>query len=417
MPTRRSSLLTALVCLAALSAFGETVQLKNGKLIKGKVTGSNAKYFWIKTGQWSVTKVSRNSVYRIYGDGAKVEPVPPPVNPRLRSAKNWPIPYPTITVAREQKVTALEDRIVKAGTGDERAKLYNAAPKADRELLPSLETIERWLAAPRKYPKAAGRAVKIDLPWKGKNPRAIAIVGVPRGYDPTKRAWPVVIALHGTDDTPDAIVSHMKGVLRKDCFLIGPRTTNKVHFWYNTEEWQNVRRIVGHLADHYRIDPRRIVCCGGSGGGMGTWGLTTLHPEVFCAGASSAGMPPIGQSAVTRLKHVPFFIMHGKNDHIPVAGPRRMHAAMTKAGVPHIYLEHDGGHYPNAAQSKRMREFVQQAPPKGNLSPRPALLRFIQEARAARPLAAPKVYGGVKMKSKDGSFTWTPARGSPPSRR
>ena len=37
MPVRRLSLLAALLCLAALPAWAETVQLKNGKLIpKGK---------------------------------------------------------------------------------------------------------------------------------------------------------------------------------------------------------------------------------------------------------------------------------------------------------------------------------------------------------------------------------------------
>ena len=60
--------------------------------------------------------------------------------------------------------------------------------------------------------------VKIDLPWKGANERAIANLGVPPGYDPRKGEYPLVIALHGTDDTPNAITSHFKAVGRAGCF-------------------------------------------------------------------------------------------------------------------------------------------------------------------------------------------------------
>jgi len=134
--------------------------------------------------------------------------------------------------------------------------------------------------------------LKIDLPCQGANPWAIAVIGVPKDYDPTKQAWPVVFSLHGTDDTPDASVTHSRLVLEHGCFLIAPRTLHKLDFWYHPNDRENLDRILGHLADHYRIDPRRIVLTGGSGGGMGTWGLTLLDPELYCAAASHSGMPP-----------------------------------------------------------------------------------------------------------------------------
>ena len=402
--------LAATLILAARPARAETVQLVDGRLIKGKVTGQNEKFVWVRLGKWSVAKFDRRAVRRIYQDGEKVEPIPPPLNPRLRGRTTWPRPYPTIPVKREAEIVKRVGAVLAGEDAAARAKRLAALPEADRALVPPIETLERWLAAPRKYPKAAGRPHRIKLPWQGKNPRAVAVVGVPRGYDPRQQAWPLVIALHGTEDNPDASVSHKKGVLGHGCFLVAPRTLDPRHFWYHPDEWRNLRRLLGHLADHYRIDPRRIVCSGGSGGGMGTWGIVTLHPEVFCAAASSAGMPPISPSAVTRLRHVPFFILHGKKDFIPVEGPRRMHAAMVRHRIEHVYVEHEGGHFPSREQSGRLREWVQKAPPKRDASPRPALLGFIREAAGAKPLPAPRAADGVKPGAAGGTLRSRPAR-------
>ena len=403
-PNRRVPLLAEGILLAGATilavcagAVCETVELVDGQQVKGKVTQNTTATVVIQLSPTQTFSLPKQLVQRIWRDD---ETPPPPfkgdgkgIPSQIQAYPRMPDPkdaYPTISVQREAQVAALTDELLKLPTPQARAARLASLPKADANLMPHATTVERWLDPNRRFPQAAGKAVLIDLPWKGANERAVAYVGVPADYDPLKRAWPLVIALHGTEDAPLAIATHFKGVVSEgNCILFAPRTTDGRDFWTSPAQWANIRAGIGLLADHYRIDPRRIAICGGSGGGMGTWGLATRYPELFRAAGSFSGMPGVSPSAMGRLKNVPFYILHGRSDHIPIAGPREMVAAMRKAGIEPTYVEYDGNHFPPRDEIRKIRLWIQSAPPKADLSPRPAVLRFILESQQAKPLPAP----------------------------
>lgn len=375
----------------ASAVCAEVVQLNDGQLIRGKIIEQNDKQVVVRNNPSMTTRIDRRSIAGIYKDGEKIPPPPPGWdNPPLPPKGGWPRPYPTITTQRDDEIAAMVSRVVAASQPAERARMLAAASQADRPSLPSAATVEHWLASPRLYPAAANSQVEVKLPWAGENPRAIMLLGVPKDYDP-RTEWPLIIALHGTDDTPTAIFSWWRtaNAPGRGYFVAAPRTLHRAHLWYNPADQENIARIIGYLADNYRIDPRRIIVMGGSGGGMGTWGLAALHPELFSAGASSAGMPAIQPNAVFRLRTMPLFIMHGVKDHIPVAGPRRMHEAMEKLKIAHVYFEHDGGHYPTREQWAKLHAWMFATPRKPDCSPRPAIIGFSAQAAAAKPLPAP----------------------------
>lgn len=366
----------------------ETVELINGQRITGSIIKESAEEVVVRSGN-RYTRIPLKAVSKIYRKGEKV---PPAVKgqttyragQKLEAAP--PQPYPTISVELEEKLSGVESEILRGADAAERKARHGAQPQADRDRLFPLEAMERWLALPRRYPDASGRVIEVDWPWKGQNARAIAFLGIPASYDPLAGPWPLVIALHGTEDHPGNMSSVMSGVLAAGCFLMAPRTTS-AHFWDHPEEIRNLVRGVGHLADHYRIDPRRLVLCGGSGGGMGTWSIAGRHPELFCAAGSFAGMPGIPVSWVKRLKFVPFYILHGRSDHIPIEGPRKMKAELERLGYEHVYVEYDGDHFPPESEKAKFREWLERAPKKQDASPRPALLEFMREAATAIPFS------------------------------
>lgn len=414
-PISRVIAIAWVVLLACVAARGETIHLRDGRVVTGKVLRTTDKVVEVRTAPHHLLRIDKRLIYRIYKDGEKVPPPPKPTgNPAFTSNFRWPEPFDTIPVEREEQIARRVDEILAASDAAGRRKLYDAAPAADRALLPTIETIERWLAQPARYPGAVGVGVKgfkIDLPWQGENERAIALLAVPKDYDPCKKSVGLLFALHGTEDEPGASFFWRRDSIQHGYIVVAPRTLQKPQFWYHADNLQNIWRIIGHLSDHYRIDPRRLIVEGGSGGGMGTWGIATLHPELWAAAASSAGMPPIRPEHVTRLRNLPFFFMHGAKDFIPVAGPRQMHEAMEKQRIEHTYFEHDGGHFPTREQYQRMADWIHQVGPNTRASPRPAVLDFIRQAAEAKPLEDPDADARSDPKGAAGSaLNRTPAR-------
>lgn len=329
-------------------------------------------------------------------EGRKGRKPKPPAVPREAPG---PAAYPTIPADRDDRIAGSLQSILALPDAPARAAALAGVPEADRPLLPPAAAIERWLEEPRRDPAAAGRRTEIPLPWAAGNPRLIAVLGVPADYDPRTGARPLMIALHGMEDHPLGMFQVMERATRAGCILAAPRTSVAGRPWDHPDEWATIRRVMGHLSNHYRIDPRRIVLCGNSMGALSTWSLVLAHPELYCAAGSFAGTPALSAEQVARLERVPFYFIHGQRDFIPVDGPRRVHAEMTRRGFEHVYVEHPGGHETPVEEREKFCAWLERAPPKPGASPRPALLQFMREASALEtgPGAAP-----------------APAPGSPP---
>jgi predicted peptidase len=174
---------------------------------------------------------------------------------------------------------------------------------------------------------------------------------------------PLVIYLHGSggagDDNAKQIVGgNRKGShlwIRPDiqehnpAFVVAPQAPT-------TEQWgspdstfltvygQLVLDLIGSLSREFNIDPNRLYIVGQSRGGRGVWDLVTKSPSIF-----AAAVPVCGDGSPARIvaaKGVAIWAFHGAKDNaVPVAGSRKLVAALKAAGGSIRYTEYpDVGH-------------------------------------------------------------------------
>lgn len=187
---------------------------------------------------------------------------------------------------------------------------------------------------------------------------------VPSTYDP-KKAWPLVVNLHGLNITPlqqilfDGTTDFAE---RYGFIVVAPMGFNLSAWWGSrpgapvataaVKPGSDVRYSTGELAEidtmtllksiraRYTVDSDRIYLMGHSMGGAGTYYLGGKYNDIWAALAPIAGAGGIAEGTAERYKTVPTLIMHGAKDSIvPAAASRRAVAALQSVGAPHLYLE------------------------------------------------------------------------------
>ncbi len=176
------------------------------------------------------------------------------------------------------------------------------------------------------------------------DPRGYFNIALPEGYTP-KRAWPLVVALHGRGGNADHLVVVTAPVLAKaGYFVVYPTTADVKLNWSSADESANLYRAIDFVARRYRIDFRKMFITGGSMGGMGTWSHVQGFPEVWAGGAPIAGHPGIAPGPwMARLRGIGLYIVHGEKDTVvPVQPTRVMVQALKKGKYKHTYVELPG---------------------------------------------------------------------------
>ncbi|MFP4055060.1 MAG: hypothetical protein ACLFV7_14465 [Phycisphaerae bacterium] len=245
----------------------------------------------------------------------------------------------------------------------------------------TLEDLQRIAEAkaPRGRKHRHG-VTRVKLPWLKDNPRGWVNVALPEDYTPA-RAWPVAVCLHGSGSDGDNVVPFYSPQLNRAGFItLYPTTTSKKHLWSTGVEMANVYRILSWAGTRWRIDFRRVVCTGGSMGGMGTWSHLLARPQLWSAGASVAGHPAAMKGdLLENLRPVPFYILHGEKDTdgaslAPVEHVRAAMAALKRRGIEPVYVEAPGaGHTPPMKYWREMNRWIARQPPQEH-SPRSLLL-------------------------------------------
>jgi len=224
----------------------------------------------------------------------------------------------------------------------------------------------------------------VSMPWIKGDPRGAFNLALPDGYTPRK-AWGVVVALHGSGGDVDNMVHFHSPALNRAGFItIFPQTTDRKQTWGTLEQQGNVMRILDWVARRYRVDFRRIVVTGASMGGMGTWSFATALPDVWSAAAPVAGAPPVQiKPQLESLRGMPLYILHGDRDErVSVELPRRIVALLQEMKIEHTYVEAKGeGHTPSGRSWAALNKWIVDQPRKP-ASPRPLLL----PADGSRPL-------------------------------
>ena len=159
---------------------------------------------------------------------------------------------------------------------------------------------------------------------------------LPEGYDKDKKAWPLILFLHGSGERGDDL-SKLKnqgpiGYINKGhplpFVVIEPQCPED-------ERWDCVRlaRLLDTVEAAFRIDPKRIYVTGLSLGGYASFDFGATYPDRIAAIAPQSGgeTPALAE----RLKKMPTWIFHGaEDDVVPVRYSIDLAHAMQKLGAP-----------------------------------------------------------------------------------
>jgi predicted peptidase len=177
------------------------------------------------------------------------------------------------------------------------------------------------------------------------------VVFVPHGYD-GKKAFPVIMFLHGAGQTGNDSRAQVRGALaaavRKQektfAFLVGFPQSHEGSWQANSADGKRVLAILDEVIRDFRGDRKRVYLTGISMGGEGTWSLAAAHP-----GRWAAIVPVCGGGdprTAGRIKGIPCWCFHGDADEvISVEESRTMIRALKRAGGQPLYHEYPGvGH-------------------------------------------------------------------------
>jgi acetyl esterase/lipase len=201
---------------------------------------------------------------------------------------------------------------------------------------------------------------------------------VPEGYDP-KRAWPVLIWLHGgvrrnTDEAGLFGLRALSDASDEEGFILVCPSTQRGAAWWTPNGVDLVRGALRDAAKRWRIDGNRVAVAGFSDGGSGCWHLLTHDPEPY-----ACFMPLMGHPGITRMSGGPHFatnvrsrpvlaVTGGKDRLLPSARAKPMFEELREAGCDFEWLDlPEAEHLLNEAVPlawKRMRSFWKAHPRK-----------------------------------------------------
>lgn len=206
------------------------------------------------------------------------------------------------------------------------------------------------------------------------NARTVSVSGVsfgyqvfvPASYSPS-RAWPVVVALHGSGevgrDNQKQIAVGLGPVVQAQAatfpaIVLFPQMPGG-------DTGPSVDAIVMAELDaatrEFNVDASRVSFTGLSLGGIRGYSIVSAHPDRFAAFlpisadicvACVTGNPDSPQTAVytqvlTPMSRIPIWIFHGSADGtVPVSGARLIYQILTQLNAPVKYTEYAGAGHP-----------------------------------------------------------------------
>lgn len=175
---------------------------------------------------------------------------------------------------------------------------------------------------------------------------------LPADYNKAEQQqWPLVLFLHGRGESygPLSLVAKWgppRIAARGDDLpfvLLSPQCPAKGSWSDDTRQAQ-LKRLLDHAEQQYRIDPQRVYVTGLSMGGSGSWSLAAGSPERFAAVAPICGRG--NAEDADKLKSLPIWVFHGDQDRaVPIQRSIDMVQAIKRAGGESIRfttLEHVG---------------------------------------------------------------------------
>ncbi len=168
---------------------------------------------------------------------------------------------------------------------------------------------------------------------------------LPKGYEKSDKAWPLLIFLHGAGETG----TDLKRVKKHG----PPKLADKKNFPFVIISPQTPRRgwnaahldaLLDDALKQYKVDVSRVYLTGLSMGGFGTWSWAAKSPERFAAivPICGGGRPDTAK----KIKDLPTWVFHGGKDRVvPARYSENMVKALKKVGGnPKITIYPNAGH-------------------------------------------------------------------------
>ncbi len=172
---------------------------------------------------------------------------------------------------------------------------------------PDAAAVAKAIPGARTWPADAKKGDVIRWKRTTANGKEHAIfAAIPEAYDP-KKAWPVLIWLHGGVNMPreNGGVSGISGLGRyvdEGGFIVLSPSTQQGSEWWVHEGVGLVRGSLDDLKKRYHVDANRVAVAGFSDGGSGCLHLLAHDPEPY-----ACFMPLMGNPVVTRIMGGPSF--------------------------------------------------------------------------------------------------------------
>lgn len=187
------------------------------------------------------------------------------------------------------------------------------------------------------------------------------LLHLPPGYDRDTESYPLLFFLHGIAQKGDGSMASLERVAKYGPFrtmrdgrwdqrlpliVVGPQSTGLQPWWRGEE----VRALLAHLMQSYRIDPKRRYLSGISMGGRGVWWLAKNFSNEFAAVVPASGWAGDVSRSCDVFRHMGIWAFHGELDPLigvsagrkPIEVLRRCEPAISPR--PHITIFDDVGH-------------------------------------------------------------------------
>lgn len=174
---------------------------------------------------------------------------------------------------------------------------------------------------------------------------------LPKEYDPAKPT-PLVIYLHGSNG-PQGTGPWDGWATSQGAILVAPVSPNR-SYWHpvagatDPKDYEETFFFTHMTAwrEKFNLDWNRIILCGFSAGGFGSWWFSLRYPDWFAGVIPMAGGPPANWGERGPYEHVgqlPYWIFHGEVDvEVPPDLDRKGVEGLKKLGTPVVYKEYPG---------------------------------------------------------------------------
>jgi len=157
-------------------------------------------------------------------------------------------------------------------------------------------TLKAWIASDAAYERFRGRTLrrKVQAVGRKKTWPVSVYIRLPKGYDPAKRSYPMLLACHGQYSTGADITEMMVWLLGRpadDYVILAPTLPGPPFFSAEPYQEQAYLAPLRWAKRNLNIDDDRIYVSGYSLGGHNVWHLATMFPRHFAAALPMAGVP------------------------------------------------------------------------------------------------------------------------------